>query len=78
MPVKRRNAKRRLDPAAEAEAWSGFFETGRDFFRDLPAIGIETSYGRPDPAIAQDAWARLHHLYETPPKWASENMEAGA
>jgi hypothetical protein len=35
VPVKRRVAKRRGDPAAELEAWSCYFSFGADYFGDL-------------------------------------------
>jgi hypothetical protein len=80
MTLQRRTRRKHgsIDARTEADAWLGYFETGWDFFRDLSAIGIETDYGRPDPAIAQEAWNRLAHMYETPPKWAAANLEAGA
>lgn len=37
-----------------------FFQSGFDFFRDLPDIGIETSkYGVPADDVAREAWQRL-------------------
>jgi hypothetical protein len=59
MPVKRRAAKRRLDLAAELQAWSMVFACGRDYFNDLPSIGVLTDGSRPDRAAAEDAWRRL-------------------
>lgn len=58
MPVKRRNAKRRIDLAEQAEAWAIPFGAGFDFFRELHAIGVEVDEnGRPDREAARAAWA---------------------
>ena len=47
MPVKRRNAKRRLNDAAALEAWRGIFDCGSDFFGDLEPFGIiESPFAR--------------------------------
>ena len=60
MPVKRRTAKRRLDPMAELEAWSCAFQAHYTYFGELEEIGVETdAYGRPDRAVAEAAWRRL-------------------
>ena len=60
MPVKRRNEKRRLDPATELAAWSMTFQCGTDYLQELPRIGVPTdNYSRPDLAVAEDAWRRL-------------------
>lgn len=60
MPVKRRNAKRRLSPAMEAQAWSCVFETRHDFFGDMREIAVPTDHlGDPDRATAEEAWHRL-------------------
>ena len=57
MPVKRRNAKRRLSAEAELEAWADMFESGYDFFGDLNVFDIMTdAEGR---AAAAEAWRRL-------------------
>jgi hypothetical protein len=64
MPVKRRAGKRRLDAAAEAEAWECYFDSGYDFFADLPKIGVETdAHSRPDPDAGEAAWHRLGALF---------------
>ena len=60
MPVKRRTEKRRLDPAAELDAWSGAFQSHWTYFGELEEIGVETNaYGQPDRAVAEAAWRRL-------------------
>ena len=68
MPAKRRNVKRRIDPAAELEAWSMVFSTGNDWFNDLAEFGFGTSFWDPKTeadgraAVAKaapDAWHRL-------------------
>ncbi len=60
MPVKRRIEKRRMDPAAELDAWSGAFQSHHTYFGELEEIGVKTdSYGRPDRATAEEAWHRL-------------------
>lgn len=57
MPVKRRNAKRRFDLATVADAWSMCLIAGWDYFKELPAIGVEVDrMGRPDLELARDAW----------------------
>ena len=64
MPVKRRTAKRRLDPAAEVAIWESVFDSGRDFFDDLKDLGVPLDqYGRPEPAAAEQAWQRLGARY---------------
>ena len=60
MPTKRRAAKVRSSPAEEVDAWSAYFNSGRDFFKCLPEIGIPIDEERrPDREIAQAAWHRL-------------------
>lgn len=60
MPPKRRTDKRRLEPAAELETWSGAFQSHWTYFGELEEIGVVTdTYGRPDPAAAERAWRRL-------------------
>ena len=60
MPVKRRNAKRRLDPTIELKAWSMTFQAGVDYLQELPRIGVRTNdHSRTDLAVAEDAWSRL-------------------
>lgn len=57
MPVKKRNAKRRIDLAAQIEAWAIVFGAGFDFFRELPAFGVAIDeHGRPDREGARAAW----------------------
>lgn len=64
MPVKRKAAKRRKDPAAEAAAWSDVFDAEFDFFGDLAASGVETDeHGRPSREAIQDAWFRLGAIH---------------
>ena len=60
MPVKRRHKKRRLDPAAELEAWSGAFQSHYTYFGELEEIGVDTdAQGQPDRAVVEAAWHRL-------------------
>src|SRR4051812_18961260 len=40
MSVKRRFAKRRLDPVADFGAWRSILECGHDFFDDLTPFGL--------------------------------------
>ena len=57
MPVKRRNAKRRIDLREVMEAWTMPLVSGWDFFRELPAIGVEVDrQGCPDLELAREAW----------------------
>lgn len=57
MPVKRRKSKVRPD---DLLAWQMLFQSGHDYFDDLPTAGIETdNYGRVDRAIAEAAWRRF-------------------
>jgi hypothetical protein len=65
MPVKSRRAKRRLDPAAELEAWAMTFETGRDYFNDLvPFCFPHGSAGEDEVyAAAPEAWRRLGAMF---------------
>lgn len=64
MPVKRRLEKRRLDPHAEAKAWESYFDCGRDFFQDLPAVGVPVGpYGKTDFETARAAWHRLGRIF---------------
>ncbi|MGI8705147.1 MAG: hypothetical protein ACR2JJ_05045 [Sphingomicrobium sp.] len=79
MPVKRRLAKRRVDPRAELEAWECIFDSHHDFFGDLRRFGVPLDpYGRPDDATAREAWNRLGQLYldsrppNPRPPWALE------
>ena len=61
MPLKRRTEKRRMDPAAELAAWSMVFQSGWDYFGDLPRLGVlmDEHGHRPDRAAAEEAWRRL-------------------
>ena len=61
MPVKKRAAKRRLDALAELAAWSMVFQSGWDYFGDLPRIGVamDERGHRPERAAAEEAWHRL-------------------
>ena len=53
MPVRRRVARRRVD---DLKAWEVYLECGRDFFGDLPDIGLTDP---PPRAAALEAWRRL-------------------
>lgn len=60
MPIKRRVAKRRIDPAAELEIWESVLASGWDFFRELPDIGYSIDeHGRPARTDAESAWLRF-------------------
>ena len=64
MPVKRRTSKRRASPQLEYEAWEPVFDSGYDFFDELPEIGIETdNYSRPPLDLARCAWQRFGDQY---------------
>jgi hypothetical protein len=66
MPAKRIRAKRRLGPAAEAEAWAELFSCGDDWFGDLEPLGFQGGDAHADPATraaALEAWQRLGELY---------------
>ena len=59
MPRKRTRAKRH-SVEAQRSAWEAVFDTGYDFFDDLPALGVWTdNYSRPDPEDAREAWERF-------------------
>ena len=79
MPVKRRNLKRRVDAEAEYRVWSDIFDTGYDFFDELPQIGLRRQRpGQVDPELAREPWARLgkrwlaEHSDEARITWAEE------
>lgn len=60
MPVKRRTAKRRIDLTTLLDAWESPFETGADFFRELPSIGVPVNEnGAFDRQHALEAWLLL-------------------
>lgn len=64
MPVKRRHSKRRVQGAAELDAWSGVFDSGYDFFDELPDIGVETDANNQVPDdVLREAWERLGAAY---------------
>jgi hypothetical protein len=61
MPVKRRLAKRRDDPAVELEAWSVYFSFGADYFGDLDrrwGLTKDETRRRAHNEV-KDAWSRL-------------------
>jgi hypothetical protein len=77
MPVKKRIPKRRIDPAAELEAFEMIFECGSDFFLDLDALGYRTDAEKI--AGARSAWERLGLLFlarrtESGTPWAMEQF----
>jgi hypothetical protein len=83
MPVKSRCPKRRIDPAAELEAWSMLFRCGYDYFRDLEPYGFDGPEGEAAARIAaKKAWKRLGRAYMAnfkpePPReqpWALEEF----
>ena len=60
MPVKKRSAKRRFDFQTLLDAWEMPLTAGRDFFRELPTIGVGVdSHGRPDLVLAEEAWRQF-------------------
>ena len=61
MPVKVRRPKRRVSDAAELEAWSTFFEFGKDFFHQLDDWGLDTDKARH--AAAPAAWRRFGETF---------------
>lgn len=59
MPRKRTRSKRH-NLEAQRFTWESVFDCGRDFFGELPELGVATDkYGRPDPDEAREAWQRL-------------------
>jgi len=76
MPVKRKQVKHR-GFAAEAEAWSGVFECGDDFFNDLLPLGFQTTgiggdSGEAARAAAPEAWQRLGGAYYLAHLWPQQ------
>jgi hypothetical protein len=80
VPVKRRNAKRRVSVAADLFAWETMFEHGYDFFNDA---GISHQESTPEAQAAiKDAWRRLGHRFlaerdpnaHNGPAWAVETL----
>ena len=75
MPVRRRKAKRRVNPATEAEAWESVFSCGCDFFgeaADLSGVAEPVSVWPQEvraeaekewTAAARTAWGRVGRLY---------------
>lgn len=66
MPVKLRRSKRRIDPRAELEAWSGLFDCGYDYFDELDGWGDWPSTDSADQTkrdAAREAWQRLGGEY---------------
>ncbi len=66
MPRRHRQAKRRVAPEAEAEAWATLFATGYDFFGALKEWGFERELFAPGTAAraaAPEAWARLGRIF---------------
>ena len=61
MPVKRRSAKRRLDPLTEATAWACAFHCRYDFFSDLAEYGLHDDAAVLD--AMPEAWARLGRIF---------------
>lgn len=57
MPVKRRNAKRRISTEQLFQVWQSVLETGYDFFSELRTIGVQTDQHRqPEREEAREAW----------------------
>jgi hypothetical protein len=60
MPVRRRAPKYK----DTQPAWEMVFQSGYDFFGDLPDIGVETDdYGRPKRGDAEIAWDKFGWSY---------------
>lgn len=58
MPVRAKRNKRRA--TARAPEWEMVFVSGHDYFGELSEAGIATdAYGRPDRAVAEEAWRRF-------------------
>ncbi|ODS02077.1 hypothetical protein AUC71_02395 [Methyloceanibacter marginalis] len=72
MPVKRRAHKRRVDPRAELEAWSSWFESGVAFDGDLIDLGLANDADDVFKAVAKDAWKRLGELFLE--SWTPDNV----
>jgi hypothetical protein len=81
MPIRRRTNLRR---AGEVEAWSGYLQSGCDFFGDLDSIGLTEETTWP---LAEETWRRIgldvlnrienmhRNFYPAPrPFWAEENF----
>lgn len=58
MPVKRRQGKRRTDPAAELLAWHYVFEAGHDFLADAERL-LGVADEKAVLAEAPAAWRRV-------------------
>jgi len=81
MPVKRRAAKRRFSIAALAEAWEMQLTVGRDFFRELPSVGVAVDErGQPSEEDIAEAWRLLGPTIlaernpNEGPTWAERNL----
>jgi len=59
MPVKRRQAKRRVNAEREYEIWESILTCGVDFFDELPELGLTAEGGMRSPPMAEAraAWA---------------------
>jgi hypothetical protein len=58
--VKRRFDKRRVSPEREFEVWSAVFDTGYDFFDELPELGFpRQGHGKINPDLAREPWRRF-------------------
>jgi hypothetical protein len=64
MPVKRRTAKRLVNPEREYVIWEALFATGGDYFREAGEIGLAVgAYGEVPIEAAREAWQRLGARY---------------
>lgn len=57
MPIRHRRSKVRTD---DLPAWAMTFQSGKDYFDDLEAAGVQVdAYGHPPRDVAREAWKRL-------------------
>jgi len=80
MPVKRRTAKRLVNPEREYVIWEALFASGYDFFGEAEELGLAVdAYRRPPIEAAREAWQRLgaRYIAENPrggPCWAEREF----
>jgi hypothetical protein len=62
MPAKRKAGH--ISREAELAAWSMFFRTGHDFFRELAPLGLDAlDDPKPTMKAAAEAWSRLGETF---------------
>jgi hypothetical protein len=79
MPVKRRNAKRRVSAEREYEIWAVLFLAGVDWFCELSELGFPADKTGVTPDEARDAWQRFGARFiaeekRTEPCWAEREL----